>query len=263
MSAASARPVAALAARRRPRLEAPKTIVVWSITSLAVSLALCLTAPALFGYRTMAVLSGSMEPNLDVGGVVVSKRIPPLDARLGDIVTFKDPGRADKLVSHRLTAMKVRGNTVFMTTRGDANDASESWGIPKGGEVGRVEFHVPKLGYLQQWLNGRAVHIVLVLLLVGTGVFMIVDIWRPKRPAAGEAEGDPVVEEGPIVRAAVPVEEATAVLASATAPTAVSAPVAPAQPVVAPPARRRVPPAAALAAVAGVAVLAARRRRGR
>ena len=43
------------------------------------------------GSRRFAVLSGSMEPTIATGDVVVVDKIAPLEARVGDVVTFRSP----------------------------------------------------------------------------------------------------------------------------------------------------------------------------
>ena len=40
-----------------------------------------------------------------------------------------------------------------MVTRGDANDAPERWTVPTGGEIGRVSYHVPKVGYVRAFIS--------------------------------------------------------------------------------------------------------------
>ena len=68
-----------------------------------------------------------MEPALRTGDVSVVRSIAPLDARPGDIVTFRDPDNADRLITHRVRAMHVQGDAVVFRTRGDANNVSEHW----------------------------------------------------------------------------------------------------------------------------------------
>ena len=50
-----------------------------------------LALPAATGHQSLTVLTGSMEPSLDTGSVVIDEVIAPTEARIGDIVTFTDP----------------------------------------------------------------------------------------------------------------------------------------------------------------------------
>jgi signal peptidase I len=150
---------------------------------LVAGFALCLTAvvalPGAFGYRSLTVISGSMEPTLETGSVVIDDVISPLDARPGDILTFNDPERK-RLLTHRLRRMRVEGGMAHMVTQGDANDAPERWSVPVKGEVGRVAYHVPKLGHLRAFISRREVRLGLLGGVLLIGLLLLVDVWRPK-----------------------------------------------------------------------------------
>ena len=159
------------------------TFVLWA----AIGFSLCLTAgaagPSVFGYRSLTVISGSMEPTLGTGSVVIDEVISPLEARPGDILTFNDPHRK-RLLTHRLRSMRVEGGTAYMVTQGDANDAPERWSVPLRGEVGRVAYHVPKLGYARDLISRRGVRLGLLGAVFLLGALLLVDVWRPKREQA-------------------------------------------------------------------------------
>jgi signal peptidase I len=144
--------------------------------------ALVLTLPALTGHRSMTVLTGSMEPTLETGSVVVDEVIHPTEARIGDIVTFTDPADSKRLITHRLRSVRVDGNTAHMVTKGDANDTVERWDVPVDGEIGRVIFHVPKLGHVRALVGTRQGYVVLMVALLLLGGWVLLDVWR--RPAA-------------------------------------------------------------------------------
>jgi signal peptidase I len=143
--------------------------------------ALVLTLPALTGYRSMTVLTGSMEPTLETGSVVVDEVIHPTEARVGDIVTFTDPANSKRQITHRLRSARVEGNTAHMVTKGDANDTVETWDVPVDGEIGRVIFHVPKLGYARALVGTRQGYVILMVALLLLGGWVLMDVWR--RPA--------------------------------------------------------------------------------
>jgi signal peptidase len=145
--------------------------------------ALCITAvvalPQVAGYRALTVVSGSMEPTLQTGSVVLDDVIAPTEARPGDILTFNDPHRR-RLLTHRLRRMRVADGMAHMVTQGDANDAPERWSVPVDGEVGRVEYHVPKLGYLRAVISRREVRLGLLAAVLLLGTLVLVEVWRPK-----------------------------------------------------------------------------------
>ena len=159
------------------------------LLGLALILALLLAVPAATGHRTLTVLTGSMEPTVDTGSVVIDEVIRPTEAHVGDIVTFSDPANRDRLITHRLRAARVVGDTARMVTKGDANDTVERWNVPVDGEIGRVVLSVPKLGHVQELLGSRRGYLLLMVAILVLGLWVLVDVWRQPRPL----ESDPTV----------------------------------------------------------------------
>jgi signal peptidase len=155
--------------------------VMYTLTGLAVGVALALVVPLAFDARPLAVLSGSMEPALGTGDVSVVRSIAPLEARPGDIVTFRDPSDPERLITHRVRTMRAQGDKVTFVTRGDANNVSERWRVPADGEIGRLVYRIPELGWALMFARSKGLFVVLLggalaLLLV----LELVSIWRPE-----------------------------------------------------------------------------------
>jgi signal peptidase I len=167
-------------------LRAPLRFLAMTVAGFAIGIALALAAPLAFDARPLVVLSGSMEPALHTGDVSVVRSIAPLDARPGDIVTFRDPDNSKRLITHRVRDMRVQGDAVVFRTRGDANNLSERWRVPASGEIGRVMYRIPKLGWVLSYARSKGLF---VLLLGGALALLLVleltAIWRPE-----EGDGD-------------------------------------------------------------------------
>ena len=127
----------------------------WAIGAFCMALLAAVALPNAIGMRSFTVMSGSMEPTIHVGDVVIDKKISPLDARPGDVVTFSDPTGRKRLITHRIRSLRVQGNTVRVVTKGDANDAVERWTVPADGRIGRVQLRVWKLGYPLVYAHSR------------------------------------------------------------------------------------------------------------
>lgn len=90
--------------------------------------------PMPFGYGAAVVLSGSMEPTLSTGDLIIVNHAGQLS--VGDIVVYQD---GDILVVHRIIV--IDGETV--TTKGDANSIADepvSISEVKGRVVSRIPF---------------------------------------------------------------------------------------------------------------------------
>ncbi len=140
--------------RRRPEIEVDRRSgvrafvrrVEWAVVilvSLTIGSALVL---AVVGYRPLVVRSGSMEPNLDVGDVVVVDWRRARDIDVGDIVTFVSTEVDSQSVTHRVSGLDAAAGLVTFETRGDANESSEIWTVPEADLVGLVVGRVPMIG---------------------------------------------------------------------------------------------------------------------
>lgn len=74
-------------------------------------------APSVFGYQIFRVSSGSMEPELMIGDVILVKEAEPIDIEKGDIVTYKgkEGDFSGKFITHKMIEdpQLVDGEYVF------------------------------------------------------------------------------------------------------------------------------------------------------
>lgn len=154
----------------------------WTVGGLVLCLLLAGAAPLALGDHSYVVRSGSMTPTIETGDVVVAEPIAPLSARVGEIVTFKDPDGSGRLLSHRARAVHRNGNQVDFITQGDANTGQERWSVPVDGQIGRVLYRIPKIGYALVWTQvpGGQIGLIAIpaLLLIAVA---LARIWRGPR----------------------------------------------------------------------------------
>jgi signal peptidase len=104
-----------------------------------------------FGWRVDAVFSGSMEPQLKVGGLVVTRPVAAEDIKVGDIITFHSPLNK-QLTSHRVIAIEDSSSPGFRT-KGDANEDADPFIVPAASVVGKICLHIPYFGYATQYIK--------------------------------------------------------------------------------------------------------------
>jgi signal peptidase len=119
----------------------------WTALAFCVTLLAAIALPDAVGMHSFTVMSGSMEPAIHTGDVVIDRKIHPLEARPGDVVTFSDPSGRKRLITHRVRSIHVHGSRVSVVTKGDANNTVERWTVPASGHIGRVILRVPHVGY--------------------------------------------------------------------------------------------------------------------
>jgi signal peptidase I len=99
--------------------------------------------------------------------------------RRGEIVSFKDPALAGKLVTHRVVAVHRAGSRLHFVTKGDANPAPESWSAARGASIAVLAFRVPAIGRTIACVADpviRTVVLSLAALLLSTALLR--RIWR-------------------------------------------------------------------------------------
>ena len=104
-----------------------------------------------FGWSVDAILSGSMEPELKVGAVVITRPVDEEEIKTGDIITFYSP-LSEQLTSHRVIAAEG-GLSFYFQTKGDANEDADPFSVPSENVIGKVVFHIPYLGYVAQFVK--------------------------------------------------------------------------------------------------------------
>jgi signal peptidase len=90
--------------------------------------------------------SGSMTPALEVGDVVIVAQVPANSIKTGDIIEYR-MNETTKIV-HRVIGIDDIGGLQVFTTRGDANTAPDSVKVIPANIVGKVVFHIPKIGLI-------------------------------------------------------------------------------------------------------------------
>jgi signal peptidase len=157
----------------------------WAALAAVALLVAAIALPLAFGARPHTVLTGSMEPAIAPGDVVIDERIAPSEAQVGDVVTFRDPEDQSRLITHRVRSIRHAGSHLWFVTQGDANNSTERWRIAAGGELGRVVYTVPWVGHAAVVTHtplGLALLLIVPLLLLALDELL--RIWRPPKGTA-------------------------------------------------------------------------------
>ena len=115
--------------------------------------------------KFMVVQSGSMEPAIKRGNIVMVK--PVGEYKIGDIVTFDLSTSDIGPITHRIHDIKVVEDEVSYITKGDANNAPDMREISRGEIVGKVLFTVPYVGYAVDFAK-RPLGFALIILIPAT-----------------------------------------------------------------------------------------------
>ncbi|MCH7790382.1 MAG: signal peptidase I [Acidobacteria bacterium] len=154
------------------RLQEIGRFCAWIVGSWVVSMALWVAVPAIaMGWEPTVISSGSMNPSLRVGDVVLIDRDSPVGE--GDIVAFNS---GDHNTVHRVVGTTEEGEVM---TKGDANRVDDSASLSDDEIIGRARMVVPFIGKPVLW--GAATVLFAVL-----GLFVVIGVIRSK-PEVGVA----------------------------------------------------------------------------
>src|SRR4051794_5688871 len=140
--------------RRVARLAA--RIAAWTvIAAVAAALGASVVVPRIAGAQPYTIETGSMQPSLPPGTLVVVKQAAAADLGIGDVITYQLRSGSSDVVTHRIVRQGVdgAGHPVFWT-RGDANSAIDAAPIRPVQVRGRLWYSVPYLGYADVLLSG-------------------------------------------------------------------------------------------------------------
>ena len=130
------------------------------------------TFPIPGNFKVMSVLSGSMEPAIKMGSIVVVK--PERDYKIGDVITFTF--RKNEIpITHRIYNTEVVDGEIYYITKGDANKAPDEKRVSKKQVVGKVLFSLPYLGFLAEFSRKP---VGFLLLIVIPAVIIVYDETR-------------------------------------------------------------------------------------
>ncbi|WP_018930472.1 signal peptidase I SipW [Gracilibacillus lacisalsi] len=133
--------------------------------------------PTVFGHQLKTVLSGSMEPEIQTGSIIliqVDGDMTRFDE--GDVITFRT--KDNILITHRI--VEVKGNGQQYITEGDNNDGPDMEPVLSENIVGQYTgIHLPYVGYITNFANTKQG---LALLFIVPGVFLliysVISIWQ-------------------------------------------------------------------------------------
>lgn len=104
-----------------------------------------------FRYYAVAVASGSMEPKISKGDVVIVDKIYN-EIKVGNVLAYNHDG---KIIVHRIYRIVSNNSEYFIYTKGDANNDYDKYKITEDMIVGIVKFKIPIIGYPTILLNER------------------------------------------------------------------------------------------------------------
>ena len=131
----------------------------------------------LLGYRSFLVQSGSMEPAIMTGDIIITHE--KKNYMLNDTVTFKNA--ENRIVTHRISAVTQEGGETKLYTKGDANRSEDFDTISFRQIIGKVVFVMPKFGHLVAF--SKSMLGLIILVLAPAGLFIVDELLKMRKHA--------------------------------------------------------------------------------
>jgi len=113
------------------------------------------------GYYSSVIMSGSMEPVVPVGSVVVVGRVDPDDVKVSNIIVFQ---RSNSKTLHRVMEKIVENDSYYFKTKGDANEDPDPWIVQPEQVQGSLLLTIPYYGYLL-YFAGTPIGFILMVII--------------------------------------------------------------------------------------------------
>ena len=131
--------------------------------------------PSIGGNAPLIVLTGSMDPTIKAGDLIVTKKVDAKDVKVHDVISFFDPeGNGSSIVTHRVIGIEIdeTSGEIFFRTQGDNNDIADMTPVSEKNLVGRWEgTRFWGLGYVVLFTQST-VGIIVIIAVIVAGIFV-------------------------------------------------------------------------------------------
>lgn len=138
-------------------------IIYWTTVICLVLAILLIAIPKLFGAQFRAVISGSMEPEIPVGSLIVTTPKHFEDIAIGyDITYVMDEDLT--VVTHRV--IKINNEKETFITKGIANNIADGKSVRYENVMGTVRYCIPVIGYVFKLMDTMSGKIIAFIVIV-------------------------------------------------------------------------------------------------
>ena len=124
------------------------------------------------GYKPFIVMSGSMETTINIGDLVIVKKVNSSSIHIGDIIAFKN---GNIVISHRVKEVINDSGTYKFKTKGDNNNVTDDFIVNSDAIEGIFVNKIPGLGSILLFL-GKPIGllmVILVIIIVSTALYFV------------------------------------------------------------------------------------------
>ncbi|HWJ86426.1 MAG TPA: signal peptidase I [Cellulomonas sp.] len=166
--------------------------ILWLVAALGVLSVLVWGATQLGYIKPLVVISGSMEPGIMTGDLIVDVQKPTADVKVGEVTSIYSPVTRN-LVSHRIVGIEPMDDGRWsIEMKGDANDAEDGGAYIVDDHVWQPALQISGGGYFVTTLTKPSVAVPLGFTLL---CLLALSMLPPSQPRARGAARVATVSE--------------------------------------------------------------------
>ena len=117
-----------------------------------------------FGYKAFNITTNSMEPNINKGDIIITKKVKNADKlKKGDVISFKQDG---EVITHRIIEITETNGEKRFITKGDNNNIPDLEKIQFSQIEGVKVISIPYLGKIVEALENKIIFFIILLLIL-------------------------------------------------------------------------------------------------
>ena len=128
------------------------SLIATSIITIFLSILIVLVS-GYYKYYLVVVASGSMEPNINIGDVVLVEKLKKNNynkMKQGEVLVYSHD---KKIIVHRIESIKKIGKEYIIRTKGDNNKSADNWLVYNKQIIGIARSRIRYVGYPTVLLN--------------------------------------------------------------------------------------------------------------
>ncbi len=105
---------------------------------------------SVFGCSVFRVVTDSMEPEIPVGALIISKETAIEKIEVGDVICFRslESYMNNSIVTHRVVGITEQHGEIALMTRGDSNNSVDAFYVTRYNLVGKVIFNTKENSFI-------------------------------------------------------------------------------------------------------------------
>lgn len=139
---------------------------IFRLIYIFVIIYLLIFMPTLWREKPLVVISGSMEPNLKIGGIIYYHEKNYEDYEVGDVLVYR---LNNDIISHRIYDITENG----IITKGDANNTYDNFLVLENQILGEgTDWCIPYMGYYAEFIYRNKILLYMLVMIVGLNIII-------------------------------------------------------------------------------------------